>query len=237
MNNPGRWAIIRRMPHRVGILLSGSGLYDGSEVQEAVLTILALDRAGSRVEVIAPDRPQLDVVDHASSQVVEGDVRNVLSESCRIARGRVTAADQARPEALDALFLPGGYGAAKNWMSGFATPGSPREPHPEIRALVGHFLERRKPVGVVSLAEALIAAMLGEPLGEETLSMPASEVRVDDRRNIVYTPGFLGGGRISDVAAGIDKMVAEVLARAGGIAGRPGAAEEAPAGLEEGDPR
>src|SRR5262245_37111411 len=101
------------MGRRAGVLLSGCGLYDGSEVSETVLLLLALDRAGVRVEPIAPDGPQLDVVDHASALVVEGESRNVLTESCRLVRTRVTDLRQARPDALDALFLPGGYGAAK----------------------------------------------------------------------------------------------------------------------------
>jgi len=212
------------MIRRVGVLLSGCGLYDGSEVQETAMILLALDRAGALVEALAPDRPQLDVVDHSSTRVAEGESRNVLKESCRVVRGRVTPIDQARPEMLDALFLPGGYGAAKNWLSGFAEPGRGREPLPEVRSLLAHFLERRKPIGAVSLPQTLLSAMTGEPLREDPFSLPAAGVCVDEERNIVITPGFLASDRLSEVAAGIEKMVDEVLARAIPAKGKEGRA-------------
>jgi enhancing lycopene biosynthesis protein 2 len=199
------------MPRRVGVLLSGCGLYDGSEVQETVLTLLAIDRAGARAEPLAPDRPQLDVVDHSTMQASEGESRNVLTESCRLVRGRVTPLSEARGEMLHALFLPGGYGAAKNWMSGFARPGEKREPHQHVRALLEHFLDNRKPLGVISLAETLVASILGEELREDPFSLPANDVRIDRERNIVYAPGFMGGEQIEEVARGIEKMVTEVL--------------------------
>ena len=37
------------MAKRVAVLLSGCGVYDGSEIQEAVFTLLALDQAGALV--------------------------------------------------------------------------------------------------------------------------------------------------------------------------------------------
>jgi enhancing lycopene biosynthesis protein 2 len=203
------------MLRRAGVLLSGCGLYDGSEVGETVLLLLALDRAGARVEPMAPDAPQCDVVDHASATVVEGVSRNILTESCRLVRGRVTDLRHARPEVLDALFLPGGYGAAKNLLTGFAQPGRRRELAPGVAELLSHFLSERKPIGVVSLAETLLAAALGEPLREDPFSLPATELRIDEERNIVFTSGFLGSERVSEVATGIEKMVAEVLDRSG----------------------
>ena len=36
------------MAKKVEILLSGCGVYDGTEIHESVLTLLALDRAGPR---------------------------------------------------------------------------------------------------------------------------------------------------------------------------------------------
>ena len=99
---------------RVGVVLSGCGVYDGAEIHESVLTLLALDRAGAEAVCLAPDVAQKHVVNHRTGQVVDGETRNVLVEAARIARG--TVADLAGFDAgtLDALVLPGGFGAAKN---------------------------------------------------------------------------------------------------------------------------
>ena len=99
---------------RVAVVLSGCGYLDGAEIHESVITLLALDRAGAEVQCLAPDKPQRDVVDHRSGQGAEGESRNVLAESARIARGEISDVAGARAEDFDAVILPGGFGAAKN---------------------------------------------------------------------------------------------------------------------------
>src|SRR5689334_8729389 len=98
---------------KVGVVLSGCGHLDGSEIHEAVLTLLALDRAGASAVCLAPDIEQKSVVNHRSGHPAES-VRNVLEESARIARGKVQDLARVKAADLDALILPGGYGAAKN---------------------------------------------------------------------------------------------------------------------------
>ena len=44
----------------------------------------------------------------------EGESRNVLVESARIARGEVKPLTELTSSAADAVFFPGGFGAAKN---------------------------------------------------------------------------------------------------------------------------
>ena len=39
----------------IGIQLAGCGVFDGSEIHEAVLTLLALDREGADIICMAPD--------------------------------------------------------------------------------------------------------------------------------------------------------------------------------------
>jgi len=108
---------------KVGVVLSGCGVYDGTEIHEAVITLLALDRAGAEVVCMAPDVDQMHVVDHLTGDVVPGETRNVLVESARIARGNVVDVKDVSAADLDALILPGGFGAAKNLCS-FATEGA-----------------------------------------------------------------------------------------------------------------
>ena len=112
------------MKKRVGVVLSGCGFLDGAEIHESVLTMLHLDRAGADVICFAPDRAQLHVVDHRTGEPAEGEPRNVLAESARIARGRIADLASADASQLDAVVLPGGYGAAKNCCLIICKPAS-----------------------------------------------------------------------------------------------------------------
>src|SRR6185503_16924331 len=92
---------------KVGVVLSGCGFLDGSEIHESVLTLLALDRAGASAVCLAPDIPQASVVNHKTGKPAEPP-RNVLAESARIARGKVLDIAKAKANDFDALVLPGG---------------------------------------------------------------------------------------------------------------------------------
>ncbi|MBY0431213.1 MAG: isoprenoid biosynthesis glyoxalase ElbB, partial [Rhodospirillales bacterium] len=106
---------------RVAVVLSGCGVHDGSEIHEAVLTLLALDRQGAEAQCFAPDVPQMHVVNHVTGQPT-AESRNVLVESARIARGRITDLARFKAAEFDAIIFPGGFGAAKN-LSTFAVDG------------------------------------------------------------------------------------------------------------------
>ncbi len=214
---------------KVGVLLSGCGVLDGAEIHEAVLVLLALDRAGARIDCVAPNVDQLHVIDHLSGEVT-GETRNVLVESARIARGSVRDVASAKASQFDALILPGGFGAAKN-LCDFATAGAAAQVHPEVGRLVGDMLAARKPIGAACIAPAVLATVLrdrGEhgaltigndesyaqtlrSMGAEHLACPVDQMRVDEERRIVTTPAYMLAGRISEAAAGIERMVAEVL--------------------------
>ena len=120
---------------RVGVVLSGCGVYDGTEIHEAVLTMLALDEHGAEIICLAPDNEQMHVVNHLTGDV-SGETRNVLVESARIARGAVTNIAETTADDLDALVFPGGFGAAKN-LCNFATDGAGCSTHAEVARLVG----------------------------------------------------------------------------------------------------
>lgn len=107
---------------KIGVVLGGCGVYDGSEIHEAVITLLAIARNGAQAVCFAPDKPQRDVINHLTGEAMP-EQRNVLVEAARIARGDILPLTQARAETLDALIVPGGFGAAKN-LSSFAAEGS-----------------------------------------------------------------------------------------------------------------
>jgi enhancing lycopene biosynthesis protein 2 len=216
------------MAKKIGVVLSGCGVFDGAEVHESVLTLLALDRRGATAVICAPDAPQMHVVDHRSGQVEAGASRNVLVESARIARGAIRDVAEVKAEELDGLVLPGGFGAAKN-LCDFAVKGASCDVHPEVARLVREVHAQGKPVGAVCIAPALVAKVLGaerpkltigtdeatarglEAMGATHVACEVTEMAVDRERKLVSTPAYMLGRRISDVAEGIDKAVDALL--------------------------
>jgi len=216
------------MAKKIGVVLSGCGVYDGAEIHESVLTLLALDRRGAEAVLCAPDAPQMHVVDHLSGQVEEGASRNVLVESARIARGRIRDVATVKADELDGLVLPGGFGAAKN-LCDFAVRGPECSVHPEVARLVREVHAQGKPVGAVCIAPALVAKVLGserpkltigtdaatasglEAMGAVHVACAVSELAVDHERKLVSTPAYMLGQRIAEVADGIDKAVGALL--------------------------
>ena len=108
---------------KVALILSGCGVYDGSEIYESVLTMLSLENHGASYQCFAPNIEQLHVINHLAGEVAEGESRNVLVESARLARGEVKDLAQAQAADFDAVIVPGGFGAAKN-LSDFAVKGA-----------------------------------------------------------------------------------------------------------------
>ena len=211
----------------IGVLLSGCGVYDGSEIHEAVLTLLALDRAGADVQCLAPDMEQRDVVNHLTGEP-QGESRNVLVESARIARGNIKNIKEVSAADLDGLIIPGGFGAAKN-LSDFALRGAEAQVQPEVKRLLEEMVDAGKPVGAICIAPATLTRALADRHPEVTIGtdLPTAaaiktmggvhvdhavdEIHVDSRLKIVTTPAYMLGPGIKDVAVGIEKLVAAVL--------------------------
>ncbi|MCA9253747.1 MAG: isoprenoid biosynthesis glyoxalase ElbB, partial [Phycisphaerales bacterium] len=135
---------------KVGVCLSGCGFLDGSEIQEAVFTLLALDQAGATAVCCAPEMPQAQVVNHATQDRV-GEQRDVLVEAARIARGNIVPLSRVDARSIDALIFPGGYGAAQNLCT-FAVDGPDCAVNYEVETLVSDMLELKKPIGVICIA-------------------------------------------------------------------------------------
>jgi enhancing lycopene biosynthesis protein 2 len=142
------------------VILSGCGVYDGSEIHEAVLTLLAIDKAGGSYACFAPDIAQHHVINHLSGQEM-GETRNVLVESARIARGKVKNLNEFDPAQHDAMIFPGGFGAAKNLCS-FAFEGPGCKVDPDVEKAVRAMHAAKKPIGALCIAPALMARILGK---------------------------------------------------------------------------
>lgn len=218
---------------RVGVLLSGCGVMDGSEIHEAVCTLLEIDKNGAEAICIAPDKPQMHVVDHAAGQPTS-ETRSVLTESARIARGEIKDLRTVHATDLDALILPGGFGAAKN-LCNFATAGVDCEVEPEVERLLLEMHGAAKPIGAICIAPALVAKVFGKAgkqvrltigtdadtakaintMGGRHVDHRVDEIEVDAENRIVSTPAYMLGPTINDVAKGISACVREVLKLAG----------------------
>jgi len=215
------------MKKKIGVVLSGCGVYDGSEIHEAVFTLLAIDRNGAEAICLAPDM-ELDEVDHLAGQPT-GAKRKVLVESARIARGKIKNIATVSAADLDAVIFPGGFGAAKNLCT-FATQGAAATIQPEVARLLREMAAARKPIGAICIAPALIAATLGKEYhpqvtigtdagtaaaitatGSSHLDCPVREFVVDRANKIVSTPAYMLAERISDAAEGIEKAVKAVI--------------------------
>lgn len=213
---------------RVGVLLSGCGVYDGSEIHEAVLTLLAIDRAGARAVCMAPDAPQHHVIDHKAGAPAAGETRNVLVEAARIARGEIRPLSEVTEDELDALILPGGFGAAKN-LCDYAFKGRECTVRPDVAGLIRAVHEAGKPVGAICIAPVILARVLGDEGVELTIGSdektasdlrafgakhavcPAEDCHVDEARRVVTTPAYMCAGSITEAAEGIERLVHAVL--------------------------
>ncbi|HAZ54333.1 MAG TPA: isoprenoid biosynthesis protein ElbB [Franconibacter helveticus] len=211
---------------KIGVVLSGCGVYDGSEIHEAVITLLAIARNDAQAVCFAPDKPQTDVINHLTGEKMT-ESRNVLVEAARIARDEVRPLADARADELDALIVPGGFGAAKN-LSTFATGGAECSIEPTLKALTQAMHVAGKPLGFICIAPAMLPKMLPAPLrltigtdidtaevieemGGEHVSCPADDIVVDEDNKVVTTPAYMVAKRIDEAAAGIEKLVARVL--------------------------
>lgn len=218
------------MPKRVGVVLSGCGPGDGSEVREAVLTLLSIERGGAEAICMAPDRPVTKVIDHRTGGD-GGPARSVMAEAARIARGDIRDIAKVTLDDIDALVFPGGQGVA-TVLSNYVDKGAVCDVNPDVVRLMKAHLSSRRPLGFVCLAPILAARVLGPiagvritlgprgtppakhaaVMGADVRPCPAREIMVDQKSRVISTPAYMyDDARLPDVAVGIDKMVRALL--------------------------
>ncbi len=217
------------MAKRIGVLLAGAGYLDGAEIQEATLTLYFLDKAGADIVALAPNKPQADVVDHQSGKPAGGE-RNVLVEAARIARGKVRDVATVGAGELDALVIPGGFGAAKNLCT-FARDGAECSVDAGVAKLVRGMHAAKKPIGALCIAPALVAKLLGADhhveltigdaaataqalaaMGAKHVARAVDDIAVDAENRVVSTPCYMLANGPAEVGAGVEKLVAQVMA-------------------------
>lgn len=215
------------MPKRIGLLLSGCGALDGSDMHEAVLSLLALDRFGAEVVCTAPDMEQRHVLNHMSQEEM-GVQRNVLLESARIARGNIIDLALLDGRDLDALIIPGGFGAIKNFND-FAFKGPTQDINRHVQLILESMRSLEKPIGAIAMAAVTVVIALAEHHPEVTIGTDkgvsaaielmggrhycceADQIYVDSAHKIVSTPANMMATGINEVAVGIERLVEKIL--------------------------
>jgi enhancing lycopene biosynthesis protein 2 len=231
------------MAKRVGVILSGCGHRDGSDIGEAMITLLALDRAGAEIICAAPDQAQAVLANHLTGEGVPAKPprRNALVEAARLARGSIRSLAALGDRDIDALIIPGGEGAWQN-LSSYAEQGERCEVHPDVARLLRAMLASRKPIGVSGLAPILAARVLGPVagvrltlgskhttaakhaavMGADLRPCPVDDVVIDQKARVVSTPAYMyDDASLRQVALGIEKLVRTVIGLAQDRAPRP----------------
>ncbi len=212
---------------KIGVILSGCGVFDGSEIHEAVAVLHAIDRHGAQAVCLAPEM-ELNEINHLSQQPT-GKKRSVLMESARIARGDVTPLAKVNGADFDAIVLPGGFGAAKN-LCDFASKGADCTAQEQVARVLKEAQKAGKPLGFACISPAVAARVFGKDLGPNLTigddkatadgleAMGATHqncegdgIVVDNRHRIVSTPAYMYDQRITSVFTGIGKMVDKVM--------------------------
>lgn len=219
---------------KIAILLHGCGVYDGTEIQEAVLTMLAIQKAGHEYFCVAPNIFQHHVIDHTNGSEMP-EVRNVLVESARIARGAIKDVAAITPADFDALALPGGFGTAKN-ITKWAFEGPDGTIEPAIQQLIQKTVDAQKPIVALCMSPTTVAKALEntdykaalsvgstaaaspydiqaissgmEKVGAQPKMATKNEVVIDRELKIISAPCYMMEANIAEVAANIEQAIA-----------------------------
>ncbi len=212
---------------KFAVVLSGCGVFDGAEIHEATLTMLAIMKQGAQYEIFAPDIPQHHVINHITGEEMD-ESRNVLVESARIARGQIKDLKDYDPNNFDALIFPGGFGAAKN-LCDFAFKGADCTVNSDVEKAIIKTTGKNKPIGALCISPVIMAKLFGdvevtigqdqgtaeavEKMGATHTKTNHGEVIIDEKNNVFTTPCYMLDANILDIAKGASNIVKVMLER------------------------
>lgn len=210
---------------KFAVVLCGCGCYDGSEIHESVMTLLAIDRNECQYSIFAPDADQYHVINHYTKQATD-EKRNMLAEAARIARGDIQPLSALKVSDFDAIVFPGGFGAAKNLFT-YAVEGTNAVAIPEVERVVREFYAAHKPIGALCIAPVMIAKILGnvtitvgvdqktiadvESFGAKHINTQQTEVIADKENKVFTTPCYMLPATIGDIADCADNLIKAIL--------------------------
>ena len=212
---------------RFAVVLSGCGRADGSEIYETVSALYAIAMSGNTYQCFAPNIAQAKVVD-LFNRSETSEKRNVLIESARLARGNIFDLKKFKAENYDAVIFPGGLGAVTNWCD-YASKGLACTVNPEIKRVIRESYDQRLAIGAMCIAPTLLALVLKdkhitftlgadsvntkelETLGVNHKETATTGVCVDKKHRICTTPAYMLATNITEIFAGAQKLVAEMV--------------------------
>lgn len=210
---------------KIAVVLSGCGVYDGAEIHEATMTMYAIVKQGGTYDIFAPDINQHHVVNHITGEEMN-ETRNVLIESARIARGKISPLSDLDMKNYDAVMFPGGFGVAKN-LSNFAFEGANCVVNSEVNQVILDAVSNGKPIGALCISPAIVARVLEgvelttgqdegtakaiEAMGGTHKNTNHGEVVVDEGFKVATTPCYMLDATIADIADGAINVVKAVF--------------------------
>jgi len=213
---------------KFAVVLAGCGVYDGAEIHEAVMTLLAIVNNGGEYQVFAPNVMQHHVINHLTGDIMR-ESRNVLVESARIARGKIKPLIDYRVEDFDALIFPGGFGVAKNLCS-YAFDNIDMKIDRVVEKAVKDTYAAGKPIGALCISPVLITRILGKvevtigndpataadikAMGGDHTVTKNGEIIIDRKNKLVTSPCYMLDATVSDIATGTDKTVKALISLA-----------------------
>ena len=210
---------------KFAIILSGCGVYDGTEIREAVLTLLAIEQNGASYEMFAPDVDQLHTINHLTGEEMK-EKRNVLIEAARIARGKIKSLKEFNVNDFDALILPGGFGGAKN-LSDYAVSGIDMKVNGDVERAVKEIHKAKKPLGSLCITPVVVARIIKnievtighndpsikdiEEFGATHIPTKSGEIYIDKKNKLVTAPCYMLDAKVMDIAKETDLVVRAMM--------------------------
>ena len=210
---------------KFAVILAGSGVFDGAEIHEATLTLLAIKKLGADYEIFAPDIPQHHVINHITGNEMP-EKRNVLVESARIARGNIKSLTRFKADDFDAIILPGGFGVAKNLCT-WAFEGDNCRVNPDVEKAIKGMYDAGKPIGAMCIAPVILGKLFPgtnlttgddkasanfiNKMGSDYTKTTHGEVIIDKSRKLFTTPCYMLDADIVQIADGTENLVKEMM--------------------------
>ena len=215
---------------KIAVVLAGCGVKDGSEIHEAVATLLAIKKNNADYICFAPNKSQYNVVNHSINKTVENENRNMLVESARISRGKIKDLKEYNQDDFDALVFPGGFGVAKNLFT-YALDGVECKIDSQVEKMILDTIEKDKPIGAICISPLLVARALRDSnlkpkvtmgnredlmeavkaMGGIPVEKKVNEIYYDEVNKIVSTPAYTIGKNIAEIYSGIEKLVEKII--------------------------
>ena len=211
---------------KVAVILAGCGTRDGSEINETVTLLLALDQHNIEYQAFAPDENQYEVDNHVTGQCTM-EKRNMMVEAARIVRGNILPITKFNANDYDALLFPGGTGTAKNIFT-YAIDGIDFKVNKEVEKAIKDIHAQGKPIGAMCIAPLMVAKVLGNVnvtmgsgncrqakelpmIGCKHTETTHGGVAIDKENKVYSTPCFMLDATLKDVYQGAWNLVEAMI--------------------------